>query len=218
MKWKTHAPHLKVEVDKCMFMDTFVAFHQTSFKYVAFVVRYLTKRFIGEYDANKEMLYTHKTTYEGNELNIDILDTANDGGEELLSTHVTWADGIVLLYSVTDRSSLSRLDYLHSFIAHARRHSDGIPLMMVGNKTDQAFARQIPSSETSTLSKKYECSCQEISIAESKDGVLGVMEGLFKLIKKELSQDGFGRKSTFNNVRRVFKKKVTRSRSDSFFR
>lgn len=30
------------------------------------------------YDVFSEMLYTHKTTFEGNEVSIDILDTSND--------------------------------------------------------------------------------------------------------------------------------------------
>lgn len=124
------------------------------------------------------------------------------------------------MYSVTDQRSLSRVDYFHTFISHIRRHCDTIPLVIVGNKVDQSFARQVSISEPDSLAKKYDCSCREISIAESKEGVLESMDELLKIIKREMSKniDGFSKKSTFNNVKRVFKKKVTRSRSDSFFR
>ena len=141
-------------------------------------------------------------------------------GEELLETHIKWADGFILFYSVTDKESLSKLDYFHSFITHVRRQDDVIPAIVIGNKIDQSLARKVTTSEGQAVATRYECPWTEVTVAESKDGVLDAMDQLLKIIKREFgkSADGFGKKSTFNNVRKVFKKKVTRSRSDSFFR
>jgi hypothetical protein len=70
-------------------IDDFMKFdsHKTSTKkktakfshsllFPAMVVRYITKRFIGEYDPNLEKTYTHNTTVDNEDVFFEILDGA----------------------------------------------------------------------------------------------------------------------------------------------
>jgi Ras family len=46
------------------------------FLFAAMVVRFITKRFIGEYDPNLEKTYTHSTTVDNEIVLFEILDAA----------------------------------------------------------------------------------------------------------------------------------------------
>ena len=49
---------------------------------LALVVRYLTRRFIGEYDPSSEKVYPHSTCIDGESVFLEILDSA-------IQTHVS---------------------------------------------------------------------------------------------------------------------------------
>lgn len=51
------------------------------------VVRFITRRFIGEYDPNLEKVYTHNTTFDNELIQFDILDAA---GQPNVSIHGTY--------------------------------------------------------------------------------------------------------------------------------
>jgi GTPase SAR1 family protein len=76
----------------------------------ALVVRYLTRRFIWEYDPTLECVYKHQTCIDGKPVNLEILDTGAAYEEQDryscdLDGRLGWADGVLVVYSVTDRSS-----------------------------------------------------------------------------------------------------------------
>ncbi len=134
-----------------------------------------------------------------------------------LETHIRWADGYMLLYSVTDKYSLPRTQYFSSLIYHITNHQDDherLPMVLVGNKADQEHARLISKEEGERVAQRVECDHFEISVADSPDGVAQAMECLLKQIRQEYLKIG-KRPTPFTNVKRVFKKKIYRSRSDT---
>ncbi|XP_067381077.1 ras-like protein family member 11A-like isoform X1 [Channa argus] len=125
----------------------------------ALIVRFLTKRFIGDYEANTGALYSRKVTLDGEEVSLQIQDTPcvalQDDAEglycqEQINRSIYWADGYVLVFSITDHNSYQTIQPLYQ---HVRRiHPSGnIPVILVGNKSDLLRARQVPADEGETL-------------------------------------------------------------------
>lgn len=202
----------------------------------AFAVRYITKRYIGDYDANKEMLYTHKVAALRDDIVLEMLDTASRMVPEMLERHVKWADGFVLMYSVTDRASLEEARRLKE-VVYSHRHAE-VPMVLVANKSDLLTARAVTEDEGLDLAGEIDCPKYELSVAEGVADVSEAMEELLCQVKREYvksvtmqaitsstsqssakggdSGQGMEKKSRLYNMKKAFKKRIVRSRSDTF--
>ncbi|XP_035464282.1 ras-like protein family member 11A-like [Scophthalmus maximus] len=147
----------------------------------ALIVRFLTKRFIGDYEANTGALYSRKVTLDGEEVSLQIQDTPcvalQDDAEglycqEQINRSIYWADGYVLVFSITDHNSYRTIQPLYQ---HVRRiHPSGnIPVILVGNKSDLLRARQVPADEGETLAASLGGVYFEASAREDHEGVHG---------------------------------------------
>ncbi|KAI3376145.1 hypothetical protein L3Q82_016672 [Scortum barcoo] len=194
----------------------------------ALIVRFLTKRFIGDYEANTGefqavrqkhpaeintfadsffrcrsptidpfmhpsihssvhpslslstgALYSRKVTLDGEEVSLQIQDTPcvalqddADGlyCQEQINRSIYWADGYVLVFSITDHNSYRTIQPLYQ---HVRRiHPSGnIPVILVGNKSDLLRARQVPADEGETLAASLGGVYFEASARENHEGV-----------------------------------------------
>ncbi|XP_013175071.1 PREDICTED: ras-related and estrogen-regulated growth inhibitor [Papilio xuthus] len=153
----------------------------------ALVVRFITRRFIGEYDPNLEKIYAFQTVIDNEMVYFEILDSAGDPHESEyanLESNIRWAEAFILMYSVTDKCSFDechRLKFLINYNKRRRRLSatkDSVletPVVLVGNKTDQIGDRMVTTEEGQRRSKEIGCVCfHEISVRESIDQVWGV--------------------------------------------
>ncbi|TNN37473.1 Ras-like protein family member 11A-like [Liparis tanakae] len=190
----------------------------------ALIVRFLTKRFIGDYEANtgeehelkrKQQrradvrippsipsslhplipssphpfisspsfspgaLYSRKVTLDGEEVSLQIQDTPcvalqdeADGlyCQEQINRSIYWADGYVMVFSITDHSSYRTVQPLYQ---HVRRiHPSGnIPVILVGNKSDLLRARQVETDEGEALAASLGGVYFEASARENHEGV-----------------------------------------------
>jgi len=74
----------------------------------ALVVRFLTKRYIGEYDHQSDTRYKNEVLVDGDPVIFEICDTCPKSVEDLPSTDTLgWADGVLLVYSITERGSFN---------------------------------------------------------------------------------------------------------------
>uniref|UniRef100_H3A6A8 small monomeric GTPase n=1 Tax=Latimeria chalumnae TaxID=7897 RepID=H3A6A8_LATCH len=73
----------------------------------ALVVRFLTRRFIGEYASNSDCIYRKRLSLDGRQMNVEIYDPCSQvcDGKSFLSDQVHWADGFIVVYDISDRSS-----------------------------------------------------------------------------------------------------------------
>lgn len=154
----------------------------------AMIVRFITKRFIGEYESNLEKIYTHTTMVDNELIQFDILDAANRPNETeflRLESNIRWADAFILTYSVTDKCSFDECNRLKFLINYNKRRrklgyttKDGIsdvPVILVGNKTDQWGDRMVSIEEGQKRFREISCVCfHEISVRESVDQVQSV--------------------------------------------
>ncbi|XP_048337908.1 ras-related and estrogen-regulated growth inhibitor-like protein isoform X1 [Sphaerodactylus townsendi] len=184
----------------------------------ALTVRFLTRRFIGEY-GEMESLYTHTLAAEGKEFLFHIWDfpcsqlRADDGSSE--DKRIQWADGFVLVYSICDRASFTSLQPKVQCIKAAREGAgqDKVPIAIVGNKRDLHHRRAVSSEEGRLLALSLDCEFYEVSAAEAYHGALMVFHGLAERVceAKLALKKGTGIRSIVKSVSAVFARKRTDS-------
>ncbi|XP_014031462.1 ras-related and estrogen-regulated growth inhibitor-like protein [Salmo salar] len=141
----------------------------------AVLVRFLTKRFIGEYASNSNSLYRKRLSIEGRLLHLEVFDPCSQSGESkcILEEPVEWADGFIVVYNISDRTSFLNAQNILCQIKEARGESCkgemdkmDIPICLVGNKQDLCHARQVFEEEGCALAQEHRCHFQEVSAAE----------------------------------------------------
>ncbi|KFQ94962.1 Ras-related protein Rab-44, partial [Nipponia nippon] len=90
------------------------------------------------------------------------------------------ADGVVLMYDITSEYSFSDVRYWLSCIQEGAE--DGVAVLLLGNKTDCAAARQVPTKEGERLAKEHQLMFYECSAA-SGHNVSESMVSLIRLLK-----------------------------------
>ncbi|ESP01071.1 hypothetical protein LOTGIDRAFT_97342, partial [Lottia gigantea] len=155
----------------------------------ALTVRFITRRYIGEYDPDLEKVYSCTKSVNGNTVDFEIMDTANENNR--LEENIRWADAFLLVYSVTDRCSFNectRLRFLINSFCKKRRPlrmiSDPLskktirmttPVILVGNQIDRHLDRMISFEEG--IRRACEMGClafYEVSASEMIDRVVEI--------------------------------------------
>ncbi|KAM6191941.1 ras-related protein Rab-44 [Sarcoramphus papa] len=90
------------------------------------------------------------------------------------------ADGVVLMYDITSEYSFSDVRYWLSCIQEGAE--DGVAILLLGNKTDCAAERQVPTKEGERLAKEHQLMFYECSAA-SGHNVSESMVSLIRLLK-----------------------------------
>lgn len=169
----------------------------------AMIVRFLTKRFIGDYEPNTGKLYSRLVYVEGDQLSLQIQDTpggfqAQDSLGQMvdsLSKCVQWAEGFLLVYSITDYESYQSIRPLYQHIRKV--HPDGkAPVVIVGNKGDLLHARQVQTHEGLQLANELGSLFLEISTSENYEDVCDVFQHLCKEVSKLHSLGGERRRAS----------------------
>ncbi len=116
---------------------------------------------------------------------LEVLDTA--GQEEYIALRDQWirdGEGFVLVYSISSRSSFSRIQKFHNQIQRVKEAAAAgsptlpgsplaqamgnlsmgpAPVMLVGNKCDRVTEREVSTQEGSALAKQLNCDFVEAS-------------------------------------------------------
>ncbi|XP_056416315.1 ras-like protein family member 11A [Hyla sarda] len=159
----------------------------------AMIVRFLTKRFIGDYETNTGNLYSRLVSVEGEHMSLQIQDTpgyvkVEDDMSQVadMLRCVQSAEGFLLVYSITDYRSYEYIRNLHQHIRKV--HSDTkTPIIIVANKGDLLHVRQVPSEAGVQLASELGCPFVEISTSENYQDVCEVFQHLCKEISKHQS-------------------------------
>lgn len=158
----------------------------------AVLVRFLTKRFIGEYASNANSLYRKRLSVEGRQLNLEVFDPCSQSAESrcILEEPVEWADGFVVVYNISDRTSFLNAKNILREIKEAREEGCkgevDIPICLVGNKQDLCHARQVIEEEGHILAQEYRCHFQEVSAAEDYLEISNLFTKLIRHVMEHL--------------------------------
>ncbi|XP_042201043.1 ras-related and estrogen-regulated growth inhibitor [Callorhinchus milii] len=167
----------------------------------AISVRFITKRFIGEYDPTLETIYRHVSLVDGECVQFEVLDTA--GQEEdamLIEEKIKWAEGFVIVYSVTDRCSFDEVVRLRFLINHVhaglkRAHADtSPPVVVVANKKDLQYDRMVTEEEGGGVARALNCPFFEISARDSYEETVAVFTALYHELANNGTLSAFRRK------------------------
>uniref|UniRef100_A0A3P9P5Y2 small monomeric GTPase n=1 Tax=Poecilia reticulata TaxID=8081 RepID=A0A3P9P5Y2_POERE len=176
----------------------------------ALCVRFITKRFIGEYDHKKEVTYRCSRTVDQETVDLEILDLPCKVGFKFsLESSIRWADGFLLLYSITQRSSFLEIPRLKTLIDQTKQ-SLVFPTVLVANKADLEVGRKVTTEEGQRLAKDLGCGFRELSVAEA---VLSVEAAIFQLIRSVFQRPLPDRRSYMLTVRHALTRKLTRSKT-----
>ncbi|KAJ4446608.1 hypothetical protein ANN_13305, partial [Periplaneta americana] len=112
-----------------------------------------------------------------------------------LEANIRWAEAFILMYSVTDKCSFdecNRLKFLINYNKRRRRLGSNsskeavtdVPVVLVGNKTDQWGDRMVSLEDGQRRSKEIGCVCfHEISVRESIEQVWSVFRDVCRFWK-----------------------------------
>ncbi len=141
--------------------------------------------FVETYDPTIEDSYRKQVVIDSQSCMLEVLDTA--GQEEYTALRDQWirdGEGFVLVYSITSRSSFTRIRKFHSQIQRVKESSSAgsptssylpspmsstmpggglAPVMLVGNKSDRVTEREVSTQEGSALAKEMGCDFVEAS-------------------------------------------------------
>ncbi|XP_015975074.1 ras-like protein family member 11B [Rousettus aegyptiacus] len=155
----------------------------------ALVVRFLTKRFIGDYERNAGNLYTRQVQIEGETLAIQVQDTpgiqVHENGlscNEQLNRCIRWADAVVIVFSITDYKSYELIGQLHQHVQQLHLGSR-LPVVVVANKADLLHIKQVDPQLGLQLASMLGCSFYEVSVSENYNDVYNA----FHILCKEVS-------------------------------
>ncbi|KAL2089871.1 hypothetical protein ACEWY4_014559 [Coilia grayii] len=159
----------------------------------ALVVRFLTRRFIGDYERNAGNLYSREVQIDNEQVAIQVQDTPGvnvSGNAPGCFNHVTcsiqWADAIVLVYSVTDQCSFDLIGQLHQLVV--RTHSDRSsmpPVILLANKADLLHVRRVDAQQGPLLAAALGCCFYEVSASEDYSQVHGAFHRLCRDLAKQ---------------------------------
>ncbi|XP_061663799.1 ras-related and estrogen-regulated growth inhibitor-like protein [Syngnathoides biaculeatus] len=138
----------------------------------ALIVRFFTKRFIGEYASASECIYRKRLTMDGKQMNLELYEPSSQSFQVKLTLNdqIHWADGFIVVYDISDRSSFLAARSLVKHIRErrlgsAKRDAESL-IFVVGNKRDLCHMREVGCEEGRRLAGEFRCQFHELSAAE----------------------------------------------------
>ncbi|KAJ7177359.1 ras protein [Mycena crocata] len=134
------------------------------------------------YDPTIEDAYRKQFIVDNHMCFVEVIDTA--GQEEYATLRDQWVregQGFILVYSITSRSTFDRLEVFRQSVARVKR---GSPiLMLVGNKCDKTYEREVSKEEGAALAKRFGCEFIETS-AKTAQNIERVFTSLVRALRQ----------------------------------
>uniref|UniRef100_A0A0B7AEM5 small monomeric GTPase n=2 Tax=Arion vulgaris TaxID=1028688 RepID=A0A0B7AEM5_9EUPU len=154
----------------------------------ALTVKFITRRFIMEYDPDLEGTYTKHEDWDGQDLIVHVMDTC-DKEDSDPSRYLRWADAFFIVYSITNRQTFDMArEYMDSISMYLKGQGRECPVALIGNKIDLERYRQVNKSEGASLATEYDSAFFESTAAEEYDFV----ERVFYRVIQETHQEKYG--------------------------
>ncbi|XP_055452626.1 ras-like protein family member 12 [Psammomys obesus] len=160
----------------------------------ALTVKFLTKRFISEYDPNLEDTYSSEETVDHQPVHLRVMDTADQDTPRNCERYLNWAHAFLVVYSVDSRQSFEgSSSYLELLALHAKETQRGYPALLLGNKLDMAQYRQVTKAEGAALAGRFGCLFFEVSACLDFEHVQHVFHEAVREVRRELEKSPLSR-------------------------
>ncbi|XP_009979984.1 PREDICTED: LOW QUALITY PROTEIN: ras-like protein family member 12, partial [Tauraco erythrolophus] len=149
-------------------------------------VKFLTKRFISEYDPNLEDTYASEELVDQQPVLLKVMDTADQDGPGNCERYLRWASAFLVVYSIDDRKSFEGCQrYLEVLALHARGCQRRCPVILLGNKLDMEQYRQVPAAEGTSLASRFGCLFYEVSACQDFSGVQHIFHEAVREVRRQ---------------------------------
>ncbi|KAF5382955.1 hypothetical protein D9757_006288 [Collybiopsis confluens] len=147
-----------------------------------FIIPYSTNPSFQTYDPTIEDAYRKQLIVDNRMCFVEVIDTA--GQEEYATLRDQWVregQGFILVYSIASRSTFDRLEIFRQSMRRVKR---GDPIfMLVGNKCDKTYEREVSKEEGAALARQFGCEFIETSAKTAQN-----VERLFTNLVRALRQ------------------------------
>ncbi|GAB6022809.1 Ras-like protein member 12 [Chamberlinius hualienensis] len=155
----------------------------------ALTVKYITKRFISEYDPDLEDIYSKNEAIDQKDVVLNLMDTCDMPDKEP-ERYLSWGDAFLVVYSITNRKSFDMaqnyLEGIHQRLSSSSSSSSwDTPTILVGNKVDMERYRQVSKAEGSALASHFDSAFFETTAAEDYDCVARVFHEVIREVLRE---------------------------------
>jgi len=158
----------------------------------ALTIQFIQSHFVIEYDPTIEDSYRKQCVIDDEVALLDVLDTA--GQEEygaMREQYMRSGEGFLLVYSITSRDSFEEISTFHQQILRVK-DQDSFPVIVVANKCDLEYERQVGMNEGRDLAKHFGCKFIETS-AKQRINVDEAFTNLVREIRKYNREQQTGR-------------------------
>uniref|UniRef100_A0A8C5F4E2 Small monomeric GTPase n=1 Tax=Gadus morhua TaxID=8049 RepID=A0A8C5F4E2_GADMO len=156
----------------------------------ALTLQFMYDEFVEDYEPTKADSYRKKVVLDGEEVQIDILDTA--GQEDYAAIRDNYfrsGEGFLLVFSITEQESFSATVEFREQILRVKAEEDKIPLLLVGNKSDLEERRQVSVDEARGKAEEWGVQYVETS-AKTRANVDKVFFDLMREVRgKKMSEN-----------------------------
>jgi len=158
----------------------------------ALTLQFMYDEFVEDYEPTKADSYRKKVVLDGEEVQIDILDTA--GQEDYAAIRDNYfrsGEGFLCVFSITEEDSFQATQEFREQILRVK--GDGnIPFILVGNKADLSNSRQVQLATATNKAAEWEVPYVETS-AKTRENVDKVFYDLMREIRgRKVSDDSQG--------------------------
>lgn len=129
-------------------------------------VRYVEDHFVELYYPTIENQFSKTINYKNQDYAIEILDTAGQDEFSIMNEkHLIGIHGYLLVFSVTSRQSFELIKVIRDKILNSIG-TDQIPIVLIGNKSDLNYQRQVETEEGQALAKEFGYRFLETSVRD----------------------------------------------------
>ncbi|UJR33830.1 hypothetical protein I4U23_021254 [Adineta vaga] len=149
----------------------------------ALTLQYMYDEFVVDYEPTKADSYRKAVMLDGEEVQIDILDTAGqENYAAIRDTYIRSGEGFLLVFDVTDAESFTDLNELYEQILRVKNGGTNIPAILVGNKIDLAERRKVTLEDAEQKARSWSIRYIETS-AKTKHNVDKVFCELMRIVR-----------------------------------
>ncbi|XP_029301792.1 ras-related protein ralB-A-like [Cottoperca gobio] len=152
----------------------------------ALTLQFMYDEFVEDYEPTKADSYRKKVVLDGEDVQIDILDTA--GQEDYAAIRDNYfrsGEGFLLLFSITEHESFTATSEFREQILRVKEEKEeAIPLLLVGNKSDLEERRQVSADEATAKASEWGVQYVETS-AKTRANVDKVFFDLMREVRKK---------------------------------
>ncbi|XP_058058843.1 ras-related protein Ral-a [Anopheles bellator] len=154
----------------------------------ALTLQFMYDEFVEDYEPTKADSYRKKVVLDGEEVQIDILDTA--GQEDYAAIRDNYfrsGEGFLCVFSITEDESFQATQEFREQILRVK-NDENIPFLLVGNKCDLNDKRKVPLVECQSRAQQWGVPYVETS-AKTRENVDKVFFDLMREIRSRKTED-----------------------------